>query len=73
MHFVKHVKYLSEYKLLLTLGDGNLRQVDLAPHLNGEMFEPLKDIGNFKSVHLNSDLDTNRLEERRRHVPGFSL
>jgi len=49
---------LSEYKLLLTLGDGNLRQVDLAPHLDVEMFEPLKDIGNFKSVHLNSDLDT---------------
>jgi hypothetical protein len=58
MHFVKDVKYLSEYKLLLTFEDGSLRQVDLAPHLDGEVFESLKDISNFKSVHLNSDLDT---------------
>jgi Protein of unknown function (DUF2442) len=43
MHFVKDVKYLSEYKLLLTFEDGSLRQVDLAPHLDGEVFEPLKD------------------------------
>ena len=48
MHFVKDVKYLSEYKLLLTFEDGSLRQVDLAPQLDGEVFEPLKDISNFK-------------------------
>ncbi len=58
MHFVKDVKYLSEYKLLLTFEDGSLRQVDLAPHLDGEVFEPLKDMSNFKRVRLNSDLDT---------------
>ncbi len=37
MHFVKDVKYLSEYKLLLTFEDGNLRLVDFAPHLDGEV------------------------------------
>ena len=58
IHFVKDVKYLSEYKLLLTFEDDTLRQVDLAPHLDGEVFEPLKDLSNFKSVHLNTDLDT---------------
>jgi hypothetical protein len=58
MHFVKDVKYLSEYKLLLTFEDESLRQVDLATHLDGEVFEPLKDINSFKSVHLNTDLDT---------------
>jgi uncharacterized protein DUF2442 len=42
MHFVKDMKYLSGYKLLLTFEDGSLRQVDLAPHLDGEVFEPLK-------------------------------
>jgi hypothetical protein len=57
MHVVKDVTYLSEYKLLLTLEDDSLRQVDLAPHLDGEVFEPLKE-SNFRSVHLNSDLDT---------------
>jgi len=58
MHFVKGVKYLSEYKLLLTFEDGNRREVDLESHLNGGVFEPLKEISNFKSVHLNPELDT---------------
>ena len=58
MHFVKGVKYLAEHKLLLTFEDGSLRQVDLAPHLDGEVFEPLKDITNFESVKLNPELDT---------------
>ena len=58
MHFVKDVEYLSEYKLLLSFEDGSVRQVDLAPHLDGEVFEPLKDISDFKSVHLNSELET---------------
>jgi len=58
MHFVKDAKYLSEYKLLLTFEDGSLREVDLAPHLDGEVFEPLRDMSYFKSVHINSDLDT---------------
>ena len=48
MHFVKDVKYLSEYKLLLTFEDDSLRQVDLAPHLDGEVFEPLKDTTYFQ-------------------------
>ncbi len=46
MHFVKDVEYLSDYKLLLTFEDDSLRQVDLAPHLDGEVFEPLKDMSN---------------------------
>ena len=58
MHFVKDAKYLSEYKLLLTFEDGCLRHVDLAPHLDGEVFEPLRDLTNFQSVQLNSELDT---------------
>jgi len=66
------VKYLSEYKLLLTFEDGSRRQVDLAPHLDGEVFEPLKDMSNFKSVHLNSDW-IRLSEEWRRYVSGFSL
>ena len=58
MHFVKDVKYLSEYKLLLSFEDGGQRQVDLEPHLSGEVFEPLKDINVFKGVHVHTELDT---------------
>ncbi len=58
MHFVKDVKYISAYKLALTFEDDNVRVVDLAPHLDGEIFEPLKDINYFKTVRVNPDLDT---------------
>jgi len=58
MHFVKNVIYISEYKLQLTFEDGSLRLVNLEPHLDGEIFEPLKDINYFKTVRVNSDLDT---------------
>jgi hypothetical protein len=51
MHLVKDVKYLSEYKLLLTFEDGGLRQVDLATHLDGEVFEPLKDRAQLQHLH----------------------
>jgi len=58
MHFVKNVIYISEYKLQLTFEDGSLRLVNLESHLDGEIFEPLKDINYFKTVRVNPDLDT---------------
>jgi len=58
MHFVKDATYVSEYKLLLSFEDGNVRLVDLEPHLDGEIFEPLKDMNYFKTVRVNPDLDT---------------
>ena len=58
MHFVKSVTYKSGYKLLLTFEDEVQKLVDLEPHLEGEIFEPLKDINYFKTVSVNPDLDT---------------
>lgn len=58
MHFVSDVSYVSEYKLILTFEDGSKKIVDLEPHLEGEIFEPLKDIEYFKKVQLNRDVDT---------------
>ena len=58
MHAVKKVKYNEEYKLLLTFEDGSDRVVDLGPHLQGEVFQPLKDIAYFKTVKVEPDLDT---------------
>ena len=58
MHFVKDVIYMSEYKLQLTFEDGSLRLVNLESHLDGEIFEPLKDINYFKTVRVSPDLDT---------------
>ncbi len=58
MRSVKAVEYISEFKLALTFEDGSVRLVDLAPHLDGEIFEPLRDIHYFRSVRVNHDLDT---------------
>ncbi|HCH00002.1 MAG: hypothetical protein A2074_02730 [Candidatus Aquicultor primus] len=58
MHFVRDVSYESEYKLILTLEDGCKKIVDLERYLEGEIFEPLRDIEYFKTVRLNRDVDT---------------
>ena len=58
MHFVKDALYVSEYKLLLTFEDGSAKHVDLEPYLDGEIFEPLRDIEYFKTVRVNSEIDT---------------
>ena len=58
MHFVRDVTYVAGYKVLLTFEDGSMRLVDLERELDGEIFEPLRDINYFKTVRLNPDLDT---------------
>ena len=58
MHFIKSVEYVSDYKLALTFEDDSTRLVDLANELDGEVFEPLKDIAYFKTVRVDPDLDT---------------
>ena len=58
MHAVKNVQYVSGYRLLLTFEDARVRLVDLARHLEGEVFEPLKDPAYFKRVQVSEDLDT---------------
>jgi hypothetical protein len=58
MHFVRDVKFVSDYKLQLKFEDGTLREVDLAPHLDGEVFESLRDPDRFRTVRLHSKVDT---------------
>ncbi len=58
MHFVKGASYAGEHRLLLTFEDGSERLVDLGPHLDGGVFEPLKDVAYFRDFRLNEDIDT---------------
>jgi hypothetical protein len=58
MHWVTSVEFVSDYKLRLGFNDGSTRVVDLAQHLDGEMFEPLKNLRLFRTAKLNPDLDT---------------
>lgn len=58
MRWVTSVEYVSGYKLRLGFNDGSVRVADLARHLDGEIFEPLKDPRLFRTAKLNPDLDT---------------
>ena len=58
MHYVTGVAYAGEHKLWIRFEDNKLRLVDLADHLDGPVFEPLKDLSYFQSFRLNSDIDT---------------
>jgi len=55
---VTQVKYIDNYSLWICFDDGTDGVVDLRDHLNGPMFEPLRDIAFFKQVSLDSELDT---------------
>ena len=71
MHIIRNVIHVSEYKLLLSFDDGVERLVDLAEELDGEIFEPLKNIDYFKEVRVNPDLATIVWENGADMCPDF--
>jgi hypothetical protein len=58
MHFITAVEYDSEFKLYLQFETGEWRMANLEKHLDGEVFEPLKDEAQFATAKLNEDIDT---------------
>lgn len=58
MYYIKYVKYIKEYQLLLSFNTGEKKIVDIKPYLDGEIFEPLKNLEYFKTVSVNKDIDT---------------
>jgi len=58
MHWVTKVSYIDGYKLKLKFENNEYKVVDLQLHLEGKIFEPLKNISYFKTATLNEDIDT---------------
>ena len=58
MRYVTNAIYLDDYKLKIIFDNGEAKVVDLGPHLDGPVLEPLKDIKFFKSFQVNKDIDT---------------
>jgi len=58
MRWVTEAIYIDGYRLKVWFDNGETKVVDLQPHLDGPVFEPLKDLDFFKSFHVNHDLDT---------------
>ena len=49
---VTQARYIEDYKIHLSFNDGVEGEINLAPELYGEIFEPLKDKNFFKSFTL---------------------
>jgi hypothetical protein len=58
MPYVTAVRYISGYVIELTFSDGTKGEVDLSSELYGRLFEPLKDLNEFRKVRVDADLST---------------
>ncbi|MFB3902959.1 MAG: DUF2442 domain-containing protein [Acidobacteriota bacterium] len=51
-------RYISEYGIWLRFNDGVEGELDLERELDGEVFEPLRDLDTFRSFNLHPELHT---------------
>ncbi len=58
MHYVTEATYVNEYKIKVRFENNEVKLVDLGPHLDGPVFEPLKELSYFKTFKVNPDVDT---------------
>ncbi|MBN1307508.1 MAG: DUF2442 domain-containing protein [Chitinispirillaceae bacterium] len=68
---VKEARHLHDYTLWLRFNDGAEGEVDLRTELDGEVFEPLKNVNNFRNFKLDSDLQTVVWENGADMAPEF--
>jgi hypothetical protein len=55
---VCEARYIDAYRIRLRFNDGAEGVVELSDCLDGEIFEPLKDLNNFKSFRLDANIET---------------
>jgi len=55
---IETAEYAGQYKLRLTFEDGKSGVIDLEGQLWGEVFEPLKDVEQFKAFRVDDELST---------------
>jgi hypothetical protein len=55
---ISAVQPLRNYVLRLRFNDGSVREVDLEHELWGPMFEPLRDLDEFRKVAVDAELGT---------------
>jgi hypothetical protein len=55
---ITDARHIPDHTIWPRFADGIEREVDLSRELEGEVFEPLKDVGFFKSFRLDPELRT---------------
>jgi len=58
MHYVTKASYVGDYRLSIEFENQEVRVVDLEPHLDGPVFEPLRELEFLKKFSVNQDIDT---------------
>jgi hypothetical protein len=64
-------EYVAGYKIRVQFNNGDIGIVDLQGELDGEVFEPLKDICNFKKFYVDPELETIVWENGADLAPEF--
>ena len=55
---IKRARYVKDKVVEFTFTDGSHREIDLAPYLQGPIFEPLKRAESFKRFKVDKELGT---------------
>ena len=55
---VLEARYVSGFTIWLRFRDGRAGEVDLAPALNGPVFEPLKNVDYFRQFSVHPEFET---------------
>jgi hypothetical protein len=71
MRYVVDATYVDGYRLRVRFDEGTTKIVDLHPHLDGPIFEPLRDLAYFKSFKVDHDVDTVVWENGADFAPEF--
>ncbi len=70
LHVVE-AKYVADYTIWLKFNNGAIGEIDLKSELDGEVFEPLKVIENFKKFRVDSEIETIVWENGADMAPEF--
>ena len=70
LHVIK-AEYKDDYRIWIKFNDDSEGIVDLKDELYGEVFEPLKDIGKFKSFRVDPEIATLVWENGADFAPEF--
>ena len=68
---VLEAKHIRDYVIWLRFNDGAEGEVDLSQELEGEVFEPLKDMNKFKAFRVDPELETVVWENGADLAPEF--
>ncbi|MHB1034634.1 MAG: DUF2442 domain-containing protein [Pirellulales bacterium] len=68
---VSEAEYLHDYVIWLRFNDSAEGTVDLQDELSGEVFEPLKDLRNFRRFRVDAELGTIIWENGADLAPEF--